>query len=452
MTSSSSQGSGNHVQLLVDGHRILPSLLADLRAATQSIHVSMFLWFHDPIGDEIADVLVERAQAGVKARVLLNIEKTGMGDPFSTGEREMIKHDPSVKHNPLDVKPLCEKLTAAGVEVVDTNIDYDKVIGSLSPRLTSIAAQIRGSIEVDDLHIDHRKIVVIDGRVGYCGGANIGAQYMHHVPFDPALDAEAEGEARQKAGLDEPWWKWHDSLTRFEGPIAQELEKHFHERFVLDGGQHYEISPALSSSEAPLGFPVAHAEVFCNQPDDQPNGVRELYVRLIAEAKTSIFIENPYLYHPALVDALCSAKKARPDLDVTLMVPAGKWNDNSFAFDAQQFEYARYLEAGIAVYEYQRHFNHLKMAVFDARYSIHGSTNGNYRSLENDKDFELVVLVDDEPLARDVLARVRDVDIPNAERITQADLDGEGIAGTIAGLRIRNRDPRTLLLISRCEL
>jgi cardiolipin synthase len=443
----------NRATLLLNGDQILPALLADVRAARSSIHVSVFLWFHDPIGDEFADVLIARARDGVAVRVLLNIQKTGMGDPFSTGEKEMMAHDPAVKHDPLDVRLLCRRMRDAGIEVVDTNIDYDKVNAAHDPRLSSIAAQIRETIEIDDLHIDHRKIIAVDGRIGYCGGANIGAQYMFHVPFDPQKDARDEGEERKQAGLPEPWWKWHDSLTRFEGPLVGELERHFHDRFVLDGGRDYTSSPPAftdarpSSTHARAAFQIASAEVFGNEPNDQPNAVRELYVRLIGEARHSIFIENPYLYHPSIVDALCEAKRQRQELDVTLVLPAGKWNDNSFAHDAQQHEYARYLQHGIALYEYQHHFNHLKIAVFDERWSIHGSANGNFRSLENDKDFELVVLVDDEPFARDILARVRDVDVRHARPITSADLDG-----SIAGFRIRHRDPRTLLLLSRREL
>jgi phosphatidylserine/phosphatidylglycerophosphate/cardiolipin synthase-like enzyme len=99
------------------------------------------------------------------------------------------------------------------------------------------------------------------------------------------------------------------------------------------------------------------------------------------------------------------------------------------------------------VYEYQNHFNHLKIAVFDERWSIHGSTNGNYRSLENDKDFELVVLVDDEPFARNILERVLRVDVARSRRIT-----GEDVHDALGGFRIRHRDPRTLLLISRSSL
>lgn len=434
----------NFVELHVDGHEILPALLADIASAERVIHLSIFLFFRDPIGWEIAEALAERARAGVDVRVLLNMEKTAMGDPFSTGEKEMMKHDPDVDYDPTDTKLLCELLTAAGARVQDTNIDYDAEVSVADARLRSVAQQIRGAIAVDDMHIDHRKLVIIDGRVGWCGGANIGAQYMFHVPFDPSKDAREEGLALKLGHFPEPWWKWHDSLTRFEGPIALDLDAVFHERWVLDGGEDYAPLEAENGKSAPRGQPVQQVELHCNEPNDQPNGVRELYLRLIGEARSSIFIENPYLYHPDIVAALCASKAANPALSVVLIVPSRRHNDNSFSQDAQEHEYERYLEAGIELYEYENHFNHLKMAVFDERYSVHGSTNLNHRSLENDKDFELVVLIDDTPLARKVLERVRDVDIARSQRIQWSDLhDG------ITGLRRRVRDPRTLALLSK---
>ncbi len=434
----------NRVEMLVDGHRILPSLLADIEAAEHFVHVSIFLFFRDPIGEEVAAALARKAQAGIKVRVLLNVEKTAMGDPFSTGEKQMMQHDPNITHNPLDVGPLCEAMRAAGAEVIDTNIDYDAVPELADARLRSVAAQIKDSIAIDDLHIDHRKLVIIDGRIGYCGGANIGAQYMHHVPFDPLKDAREEGEERKKAELPEPWWKWHDSLTRFEGPIVLALDARFRERFLLDGGSTLGPPEAMPGAPSGRGLPARHAEVHSNEPNDKPNDVRELYLRLIGEAQRSIFIENPYLYQPAIADALVAAKTARPELEVVLIVPSGKHNDNSFSQDAQEHEYLRYLEHGIEVHEYQNHFTHLKIAVFDERWSIHGSTNLNCRSLENDNDFELVVLVDDEAIARWVLENVRDVDRRHARPIGHEDLHG-----TIAALRRRVRDPRTLLMLQR---
>ncbi len=434
----------NYAELHVDGQHILPALLADIAAAERVIHLSIFLFFRDPIGWEVAQALASRARAGVVVRVLLNMEKTAMGDPFSTGEKEMMKHDPDVDYDPTDTRPLCGLLTEAGALVQDTNIDYDAEVLGADARLRSVATQIREAIAVDEMHIDHRKLVIIDGRIAWCGGANIGAQYLFHVPFDADKDAREEGQERKLARLPEPWWKWHDSLTRFEGPVVLELDAVFHDRWVLDGGADYPALSAPPGEGAPRGHAVQRAVLFCNEPDDQPNGVRELYLRLIREARSSIFIENPYLYHPQIVTALCEAKAATPLLSVVLIVPAGRHNDNSFSQDAQEHEYQRYLDAGIEVYEYRNHFNHLKMAVFDERYSIHGSTNLNCRSLENDKDFELVVFVDDPPFAREVLHSVREVDVPRSRRIEAADLhDG------LTGLRRRVRDPRTLALLAK---
>jgi cardiolipin synthase A/B len=440
----------HRAKLLVDGHRILPALLADLAAAQREIHLSVFLFFRDPIGLEVAAVLAERARAGVVVRVLLNMQKTAMGDPFSTGEKRMIKHDPNVHYDPLDIRPLCESLTAAGAQVLDTDIDYDRIVRVRERRLASIAAQIRDSIDVDVLHVDHRKMIIIDGSVAYVGGANIGAQYLFHEAFDPGMDARREGTARRDAGQPEPWWKWHDSLTRFEGPVIAAIDEEFHGRWLLDGGEDFRPQPPLAlppngALEGSAGDVLDAAEVFTNSPDGHENAIRRLYARLIAEAEHSIFIENPYLYHPIIVDGLCAAKRRRPSLSVVLMLPSEVHNDNSFAQDAQQHGYARLLAAGVEVYEYQHHFNHLKLAVFDERFAIHGSTNLNFRSLEDDKDFELVVLTEGREFARRNLSEVRDVDLRYARRITERDVHGwSGRA-----LRIRVRHPWTQLLASR---
>lgn len=439
----------NRATLLVDGHRMLPALLADLAAARREIHLSVFLFFRDPIGLEVAAALAERARAGVAVRVLLNMQKTAMGDPFSTGEKRMMRHDPGVQYDPLDIGPLCEGLTNAGAQVLDTDIDYDRVVRVREKRLASLAAQIRDSIDVDVLHVDHRKLIVIDGSVAYVGGANIGAQYMFHTPFDPEVDAREEGDARRARGLPEPWWKWHDSLTRFQGPVVGAIDAEFHSRWVLDGGDDFEPRPPGEPfrCERVEGDADAldAATVYTNSPDGRANAVRELYVQLIAEAERSIFIENPYLYHPIIVDALCAAKRKRPSLSVVLILPSVTHNDNSFAQDAQQHGYARLLAASVEVYEYQRHFNHLKLAVFDERLAIHGSTNLNFRSLEDDKDFELVVLAEGRAFASRNLRQVRDVDLVHSRRITERDVHG----WTSRALRIRTRHPWTRLLVSR---
>jgi cardiolipin synthase len=435
----------NRAALLVDGHRILPELLRDLEEARRNIHIAIFLFFRDPIGEELAALLARKAAQGVKVRALLNVEKTDMGDPFSTAEKAMMRHDPSVHHDPTKVEPMCDWMRERGIEVVDTNIDYDHEVKTGDARLRSLASQIRDTIAVDDLHVDHRKIVVIDGSVGYCGGANIGAQYLFHLPFDPARDAEDEGDERKRARLPEPWWKWHDSLTRFEGDIVSDLERHFRDRWILDRGPEYpQEEPLPPPGRGDPDDRIQGAEMLLNEPNDKPNEVLEKYLELIEAARESIFIENPYLYHPAIVEGLLRAKQARPSLRVDLMLPCRKQNDNEFAHDAQQHHYESYLRAGIGVYEYLNHFNHLKLAVFDGRFSIHGSTNLNYRSLERDKDFELDVVVDDRRLGEKILREVRDEDIRWSKQFSLRDL-----RGFVGRFRIRTRDPRTLLLLSR---
>ena len=127
-------------------------------------------------------------------------------------------------------------------------------------------------------------------------------------------------------GAPEPWWKWYDSLTRFEGPVVTSIDQHFRQRWLLDGGKPFDLaSPAIGSRAvyAPRGFPLCAATVYVNEPNNHPNAIRELYVHLIEQVERSIFIEKPYFYHPALVDALVRAKQKQPTLSVTLVCRRG---------------------------------------------------------------------------------------------------------------------------------
>ncbi|MEO8900719.1 MAG: phosphatidylserine/phosphatidylglycerophosphate/cardiolipin synthase family protein [Polyangiaceae bacterium] len=432
---------------LVDGHRLLPVLLADFEAATRAIHVSIFLFFDDPIGEQIELILERKARSGVAVRVLLNIEKTDIGDPFSTGESRMMKEDPSFDRDPTDVTQLCSRLTAAGVQVLDTELDYDKIVETGEPALDQIAREIREAVDVDALHIDHRKIITIDGRAAYCGSANFGAQYLHHRPFHPAVNACDEAEARRAEGDPEPWWKWHDGLVRFEGRIVHDLDVVFRERWRLGGGADFEPLPAAEPRN-PRGVRIDSAVVVKNEPSSRENAIRSLLCACIAEATESIFIQNPYLYHPAIIEALLAAKARAPALRVTLVVPGRGWNDNHFAQDAQEYHYPAYLTAGIEVFEYQNHFNHLKLCTFDGRRALVGSANLNFRSLEDDKDFEACVLVEGQEFAQGIDRDVRDFDLQWCER-----LEAEAaLGGSLSALRVRVRDPRTLLMIASREL
>jgi cardiolipin synthase A/B len=430
--------SGDWAENLVDGHRTLPALLRDLEAARGAVHISIFLFFNDPIGQEIERVLAAKAHEGVAVRVIVNVAKSEMGDPFSTGEREMMEQLPSFEDDAMDIEALVGRLREAGAAVLDSNADFEAPARTGDPVLLDQAHRVSKTSRMDAAHVDHRKLVTIDGRVAYCGSANFGAQYLFHHPFDPAVEAKEEARRALEAGAPEPWWKWHDGLVRFEGPIAERLDAVFRERWVLDGGDEYgEVAPAPGGAP-PRGVRVDAVTIHKNQPDSTPNAVRQLFLDEIAAAQSSIFIENPYLYHPAIVAALIAARIARPALRIDLVVPGMAWNDNEHGQDAMQHHYRALLGAGISVFEYQNHFTHLKLAAFDGGVCIVGSANLNFRSLEDDVDFELVARVEGEAFAREVL-RVRDDDIPASRPIAAAEL----------GWRERLRDPRTLLLVSR---
>ena len=439
-----------YAENLVDGHRTLPVLVDDLATATRAIHVAMFLFFDDPIAQELERALVAKSRAGVHVKVLLNVEKTNMGDPFSTGEERMMKEDPEFDRDPTRIDELEKRLRAAGVEILDTNLDYDAIVETGEPDLDAIAREIRESVRVDDLHIDHRKIVTIDNRIAYAGSANFGAQYLHRHAFDPKANAHDEAAAARKARAPEPWWKWHDGFVRFEGPVAHDLDRVFRERWRLGGGADFECIAKQPAGMLgpPRGVRVASARVLKNEPSSRPNEIREAFVEKIRGAERTIFIENPYLYHPSIVEALVDAKRGRPAMRVTLVLPALDWNDNAFAHDAQQHHYAAYVDAGIEVFEYQNHFTHLKLATFDERFAIIGSANLNYRSMEDDKDFEACVLIEGEEFARGIDRDVRDRDLECSKRFGEHDVHG----ASLAAMRVRLRDPRTLAMIAAREL
>ncbi len=425
------------VENLVNGDQVLPRLLADIDAAQKSIHISMFLFFNDPVGQEVADHLIARAQAGVAVRVMLNSEKSHLADPFSTGEKNMFKNDPRWHEECLDINALRDRLRKGGVQFNDDQIDYNKAVSVDDPQYALDESAIRAAVQLQQGHIDHRKLVAIDGNIGYCGSANIGVQYMYHLPFDPLTKVTDE----IKQGKPEAWDKWHDGLIRFEGEIVGGFEERFRERWILNGGT--EFAPIVG---APLqkvtGRFVESMRIVSCQPSNVANPIRELFKQMIAGAKSNIFIENPYFYHPEIVDAICAAKKANPALDVVLIQPTRDLNDSAISADAQEFRYQRYLPLGIRVFEYRNHFNHLKLATFDDRWSIVGSANMNYRSMENDKDFEMVVLVDDLTFASSINNGVRNFDIPYAHEVTAADLN----------FSTNNRQPQTVLLETAKEV
>lgn len=396
---------------LVNGDVTLPRLIQDVLLAQIEINITIYLFFSDLIGEEFADVLIQKASHPdnpIPVRLILDINKTKLG------------------HLDLQDKTdkLITKMRAGGVLVIDSSIDYDTIIETNNTEYNNTAKAIRETVAIDAAVVDHRKLITIDGTIAYCGSANVGAEYLYHIPFDPTRDSKEEAELAQETNQPEAWEKWHDGLVRFIGPVVRHFNDFFRERWVLDGGMDFPPAQFDPVHLAALdGYAADEIKIVAGQPVGTTNAVRELYVNMINNAVNSIFIENPYLYHPDIVDALIGAKLINPYLRIDLVLPNKSKDDSVLSFDAQQFRYQRYLPVGINVYEYNNHFNHMKLAAFDDRYVIIGSANLNYRSLEHDRDFELVVLIDCPRFAEDINTTVRDIDISRSKNYSLSDID-----------------------------
>jgi cardiolipin synthase len=328
----------NLIKFLIDG----PSVMAEggkaLREAKSSIHIEIFQLQADNIGRGLADILVEKAKAGVKVRLLLDVYGS------------KLDKDP-------ELAKMIASLRAGGVWVITKPL----------PLLKD--------------HLDHRKVIVIDGKVGFTGGMNVGRLYQ--------ID-------------------WHDQQTLIVGPAVTELQKAFVERWYVSGGDlisSVELFPFLS--EVPEG---AESQVVPHTGQRDQN-IKAMYLRAIGTAQKSIRIANPYFTDADMVVALCRA--AWRGVKVQLVLPQD--NDQEMVQHASRASYPELIKAGVEIYEYKGRMAHEKVAVMDGLWATFGSSNLDARSLENNDELNLAVM--DAGVAEDIRTRLFDADLSKCERI-----------------------------------
>ena len=248
---------------------------------------------------------------------------------------------------------------------------------------------------------DHRKILVVDGKLAFCGGMNVGQEYLYHHPFDPSVPAEKEAKMPEAA---EPWEKWHDAGVLVQGPCVNQLQAEFLGRWLELGAdpisQATEVADFYEEPFFPLPSQEGPSKIW--MLTQKPGTSKSLEHRLLGEilgAKESVCLCNPYLVRDAFVGALLAKK----GLDVQLLVP----DDHNDSFLHQAFMrgcYDWYHEAGFDVHEYQNHFTHAKILQIDDRLTHIGSFNFNNRSAL--LDFECSLLIEDPVFAKEVRRRV----------------------------------------------
>lgn len=303
---------GNRVDTLENGDEIFPAMLQAIRDARRTITFETYVYWSGNIGRELAEALAERARHGVAVHVLLDWE----------GTRKM-------------EASYLRDLGAAGVE-----------IEKYHPLRWYHLARMNNRT--------HRKLLVVDGTVGFTGGVGIADQWTGH-----AQDAT----------------HWRDAHYRIEGPAVAQVQAVFMDNWmkargaVLHGDAYF---PAL----APAGDCLV--QVTGSSADAGAESARLLYMLAITAARTSCYIGNSYFVPDDLSVAVLVEARQR-GVDVQVLVP-GPVMDAGLTRAASRSRWGRLLEAGVEIYEYQPTMYHCKLMVVDACWCTVGSTNFDSRS------------------------------------------------------------------------
>lgn len=320
----------NEVEIYTSGYEFFPALLYAIHHAKEHIHLDTFIFDDDPLGMLISDALIDKAREGVEIKVIY--DDVGCW---------------SVKNR------FFERMREEGIEVYP-------FLPVRFPKLTS---------KVN--YRNHRKLCVIDGKIGFIGGMNIALRYV-------------KGTKTQA---------WRDTHIRIEGGAVYGLQKaflvdwFFVDQTLITSRKYY---PALSEDI----HNNCIAQIVTSNPISPYPDIMHGYVRIINEAKRYIYMETPYFLptEPVLF-ALRTAVWA--GIDVRLMVPEHldtkfiEWASRSYVMDA--------VESGVKIYFYRAGFNHSKFMVCDDYITTCGSTNIDFRSLEN--NFESNAFFYDEGIA-----------------------------------------------------
>lgn len=340
----------NTLSLLINGERKFPDVIEALRRAKNHIHVQYYIFRDDHIGKMIGDLLREKARAGVEVRLIYD----------DLGSHGLAKR-------------FCKQLEEAGVE--------------LHPFLKVGLPILNNRFN----YRNHRKIIVIDGTVGYVGGINVGDEYVN--------------DGRSKL-------YWRDTHMKIEGMGVMNLQHIFLADWNFCAGQNIGIDeryfPYMNHDNQLLeqGDGGVLTQIVASGPDSQWAAIMYSVVQAISLSQQEVLITTPYFIPTqSYIDALKIA--ALSGVTVKVLVP--DVGDSVFVNAASRSHYRELLEAGIEVYAYTRGFVHAKTMVCDSQVAIVGTANMDIRSF--DLNFEVNGIVYDTSFAKELREQFyRDLD------------------------------------------
>ncbi len=337
---------GNAVRVYTDFDSMFHDLLCDLESAHDHIHFEFFKIEDDPIGRMIEDLLVRKAKAGLEVRLQYD-------DAANLSRKKFFRR---MEQGGVQVQPFIK----VEIPFLSSNTNYR----------------------------NHRKVVVIDGKVGYLGGMNIAERYSTGI----------------RGG------KWRDTHMRVEGPAVSELQTsfladwQFSSRELLCSDRYYpEIMPCGD----------VMMQVATSGPMDEWRVIMQGIIRMISSSSRYIYIQSPYLIPTVpVLDALRNA--ALSGVDVRIMIPYR--GDKGITVPLASRSYVKdVVDAGVKVFFYPHGYMHSKAIVSDDCVATIGSTNMDVRSYE--QDFEINAFIYD----RKVAAGVRDAFLEDQKSCWQVD-------------------------------
>ncbi|MCX2980776.1 cardiolipin synthase [Halieaceae bacterium IMCC14734] len=330
---------GNHAELMADSNATIQHMVADIDAATEQVNLLFYIWLTDNNGSRMAEALKRAAGRGVTCRAMVD----------ALGSRALLR------------SRLWREMAESGVKTAVA-----------LPLGNPLLRPLQGRIDLRN----HRKILVIDGRVTFCGSQNC-----------------ADPEFRVKA----KYAPWVDSVIRLTGPVVRQNQLLFATDWMTYTGEdlhaHSEqTTPALAGNTV--------AQVVASGPTLRHSAMSEMFESLIFGAREELVISTPY-YVPdqSMQSALCAA--AYRGVHTTLILPAR--NDSIEVAAASRSYYADLLDAGVELLEYEGGLLHSKTLTLDGQITLIGSANMDRRSF--DLNYENNILLYDPELTRTIRER-----------------------------------------------
>lgn len=335
---------GNKVDLLVDGPSTYAAMLSAIGNAKDHINMETYIFEDDKVGQQFAAILVAKQQSGVQVNLIYD----SVGSINTPKTFFSILKDNGI--NVLEFNP---------INPLDKRKDWQ-----WNER-------------------DHRKLLIVDGKVAFVGGINISSVYS-----SGSFGGSAK-RASKKSKETENSIPWRDTHLQLAGPIVAEFQKMFTETWQQQKGL-----PLASKAYFPIlmsqGNEVVRA--IASSPEEPYSQIYATLLSAINSAETQVFLTNAYFVpDPQLLIALKDAVKR--GADVRLLLP--EKTDSSLVFYASRSYYDELLSANVKIYEHQVALLHAKTALIDGVWSTVGSTNLDWRSFVNNQEINAVMLGQD---------------------------------------------------------